>query len=117
MVVSGHNGGPTKPLYGIGNSLIVCCNQNTAHQRRLLDAPVNVLYEGFPLDYDDRFSREAGGIESGGDDRYGGIDLHQNTAIHLSMVLEDRAGPFGRKLAACPGGIRWKFQTGETDPS
>src|SRR5438093_12954119 len=110
LVASGHHGGPTKPLYGIGNSLIVCCNQNTAHQRRLLDAPVNVLDEGFPLDYDDRFSREAGGIESGGDDRYGGIDLHQNTAIHLSMVLEDRAGPLAENLQPVPVGSGGNFK-------
>ena len=51
-----------------------------------------MLDEGFAIDFDYWFSRETGGIESGGDDRDYGIDLHQNTAVDLSMAVSDSAG-------------------------
>jgi len=77
MVIPGHYGGPAEPLDGFGDSAVVGGNHDPGYERSLLNAPVNVLYQCFSGDFGYRLSRETGGIESCGDDRNGGINLHQ----------------------------------------
>jgi hypothetical protein len=77
MVIPGHDGSPAEPLDGIGNSLVIGSHQNPAHQRGLLNLAINVLYQRLSADFDDRFSGETTGIETGWDDCGSGYDLHQ----------------------------------------
>src|SRR5262245_8195231 len=93
MVVPGHDGGPAEPLDRPRDSTIVRSHENPFHQRGLLDPTVNVLDQRLSVDFDQCFSGETGGIESGGDDRDGGVDLHQNTALDLSTPMTDIGGP------------------------
>ena len=69
---------------GIGNSLVVGRNDDALDQRCLLDTPVNVFYQGLSFDFNYWFSRETGGIESGRDDRYGGI---RPSSKHRTSIL------------------------------
>src|SRR5262245_40392567 len=98
MVTAGHDSGPAEPSDGIGDSLVVCSYHNPAYERGLLDSPVNVFYQRLSIDFGQHFSRKTGGIVSGGNDRDGGLDLHQNTAPHLSMTNARRIS-FGTKVA------------------
>src|SRR5262245_9107761 len=97
MVLAGYGNGPSEPLNSIRNSSVVRGNYDPVDQRGPFDAAVNVLYQRLSVDFDYRFSGETSGVEPGGDDRDGGIDLHQNTALHLSTSMADRAGPLWQK--------------------
>src|SRR5215475_11270446 len=57
--------------------MVIGGNQDPGDERGLFNTPVNVLYQCFSGDFGYRLSRETGGIESCGDDRNGGINLHQ----------------------------------------
>src|SRR5262249_34377237 len=97
MVIPGHNSGPTEPPNGIGDSLIIGRDQNPTHKPRLLDTAVDQFYQRLSFNYAQYFSGETNGTKSGGDDRYGGLDLHQNTALDLSTMLRVSAGPLWQK--------------------
>jgi hypothetical protein len=59
-----------------------------------------MLYQCLAIDLNYWLSGETGGIESGGNDRDGSIDLHQNTALDPITRIADTQVPFfGRKLA------------------
>jgi len=98
MVVSGHESGPAEPLDGIGNSSVVRRYDDPRHQTSLGHTSINMLYQGFSFDFGYWFTRETSGIESGGDDRYCGINLHQTPQFILARGAGQRRS-FGRKLA------------------
>jgi hypothetical protein len=93
MVIPGHNSGPAEPLNGIRDSPVVGGDHDPVDQFRLLHPAVNVFYQWLSVDFNNGFSRETSGIVPGGDDCDRGVDLHQNTALDLSMTMQDSAGP------------------------
>ena len=56
---------------------IIGRNHDPADQLRLLNPPVNVLYERFTVDFEYWLSRETSGMKPGRDDRNGGLKSHQ----------------------------------------
>ena len=69
-----------------------------------------MLYQWFSVDFDKGFSGETSGIVSGWNDCYGGVDVHQNTALDLSTTMRDSGGPlFGRKVAPTAAGVLKEF--------
>jgi hypothetical protein len=77
MVVPGHDSGPTEPSDSVGDSRILGGDDDFADERRLFDLPINEFYQCLSVDFDYWFSGETSGIEACGDDRDGGINLHQ----------------------------------------
>src|SRR5262245_10558812 len=94
MVVTGHDRGPTKPPHRVGDSLIVGGNYDPADGFGPLNLAVDVFYQCLSVNIYYGFSGETSGIEARGDDRDGGIDLHQNTALHLSTTIWTSQVPF-----------------------
>ena len=64
----------------------------------LFDSAINVLYQGFSLNFHEGFSRETGGTVSRGDDCNCGIRLHQTPHFILARRLDNQGPPLAQKL-------------------
>src|SRR6185436_4894988 len=100
MVIAGHDSGPAEPLDRISDSPVVRGDDDPADERGLFDTSVDVLDQGLSIDLDEWFSGETSGIEPGGNDRDGGIKLHQTPQLILARRYRTTQVPFGRKLAS-----------------
>jgi hypothetical protein len=77
---------------GTGNALIVGRNEDALDRFGALNAPVNVFYQRFTLDFNDRLSGETGGLESCGDNRYGAFEFHTDYVVE--KIRSDYSTPF-----------------------
>ena len=75
VIESGHDDFAAELPDGFGNAFVVGRDEDAFDRFGLLNAPVNVFYQRFTVNFNDGFSGETSGLESCRDDRYGAFEI------------------------------------------
>jgi hypothetical protein len=77
---------------GLGNPFVIGRNEDALDRFGAQNAPVNVFYQRFAVDFNNGLSGETSRLESCGDYRYGAFGFH--TGYIVEKIRSDYSTPF-----------------------